>query len=99
MPERYATIIKQDDGTEIVSSIAQMEGVPPEVRADQKDKIKVIKAPDGLKIGMIKGGKGDAVAGFGWPANSLNRPADLSEKEAGTSDPDDKVRADVSGKK
>ncbi len=98
MAERFATILKQDDGIEVVSSIAQMEGEPPEVRSSMKDDVKVIKAPPGLKIGMIKGGKHEAVAGFGWPANSPNRPAALSLKEANTSDPDDKVRAEVSKK-
>ncbi len=93
MAERYATILKTDSGEEIVSSIAQMEGVPPEIRSSMKDTARVIKAPDGLKIGMVKGGKHQAVGGFGFPDNSPNR----AESEPSTSTVD-KVRADVAKK-
>lgn len=99
MADRYATLVKQDDGTEIVSNIAQMEGVPPEIRDDQKDNYRVVKVADGVKIGMIKGGPVDKVGGFGFPEGSPS-DADAPKKEPpASSNPEAKSRAEVSGAK
>lgn len=80
MSQRYATIIKADDGSEVVSSIAQIEGRPPEVRNGEN--AKVVKAPDGVKIGMIKGGTVDAVGGYGFPDGSAPK-AKVEDKDEG----------------
>ena len=92
MSDRYATIIKQEDGSEVVSSIAQMEGVPPEVRADQAKNIRVQKVADGVKIGMVKGGSVDAVGGFGWPKGTASESALATKEPPASSNPDEKVR-------
>lgn len=62
MAERYATIVKRDDGKEEISNISLIEGKPDE----PKGSTKIIKIGDGPKIGMVKGGKGDAVDGWGY---------------------------------
>ena len=67
MADRYATIITDDEGEEVISSIAQMEGVPPEVRDDQRDRISVEKVADGVLIGMVRGGPVSPVGGFDFP--------------------------------
>jgi len=65
MSTRYAAIITDDDGNQVVSDIKQMEGAPPEVRSG--DDTKFVKVADGVLIGMIKGGPIDAVDGYGFP--------------------------------
>lgn len=65
MTTRYATIIKDNDGNEVVSAIAQMEGGAPDVRHG-----KAIKVADGVKIGMVKGGTVDKVGDWGFPAGT-----------------------------
>lgn len=92
MSERWATIIKQEDGSEVVSNIAQMEGVPPEVRSDQKDRVRTQRVADGVKIGMIKGGKIGAVGGFGWPEGTPAPSAVPTKEPLASSNPDDKER-------
>lgn len=67
MSTRYATIITGNDGEEIVSTIAQMEGAAPEARSGDA---KIEKVADGVMIGMVRGGPVDAVAGFGFPAGT-----------------------------
>lgn len=62
MATRYATIITDDTGQEIVSSIGQFEGGPPQVRSGTVEKV-----GDGVMIGMVRGGQIDAVGGFGFP--------------------------------
>ncbi|MER9079945.1 hypothetical protein [Mesorhizobium sp. M0895] len=62
MATRYATIITDDTGQEIVSTIGQFEGGPPQVRSGTVEKV-----DDGVMIGMIRGGQVDAVSGFGFP--------------------------------
>ena len=99
MADRYATIIKRGDGSEVVSSIAQMEGVAPEVRADQANNVRVQKVADGVKIGMIKGGPVDKVGGFGWPEGTPSASAAPSKESPASSNPDDKVRVDSGAKK
>ncbi len=66
MTERYATLVKDNDGREVVSNISLMEGNTPEIRKDSD--AKVVKVPDGVKIGMVKGGKHGAVGGYGYDA-------------------------------
>lgn len=91
MSERWATIIKSDDGQEVISSIAQMEGVPPEVRDDQKKNIRVQRVADGVKIGMVKSGPVDTVAGWGFPEGTP--PTAAAPKTPVPSNPDEKSRA------
>lgn len=62
MAERYATIIKRDDGKEEISNISLFEGKPTEPAGSTK----LVKIGDGPKIGMIKGGKGEEADGWGF---------------------------------
>ena len=66
MSIRYATIITDDDGREVVSAIGEFESAAPFVRAGGVEQI-----PPGVLIGMVKGGPVDAVSGFGFPQGSL----------------------------
>lgn len=75
MSERYATIVKDNDGREIISNISVMEGTTPEIRKDSD--AKVMKVPDGVLIGMVKGGKHGSVAGWGW-----DDPTDVETADA-----------------
>lgn len=101
MTERWATIVKNDEGEEVVANISQMDGVPPEIRDDQKGRVKLEKVEDGVLIGMIRGGPVDAVGGFGFPEGSegaegrgsgFTRNSDLRDKAGPTSNPDIKSR-------
>ncbi|WP_217577584.1 hypothetical protein [Mesorhizobium sp. GbtcB19] len=67
---RYATIITADDGAEIVSAIGEFEGAEPPRRHGRVEQV----AP-GVRIGMMRGGPVDAVAGFGFPRQGLDRSA------------------------
>ena len=69
MTTRYATIIEGNEGEEIVSAIAQMEGAAPEPRSNAK----VEKVADGVMIGMVRGGPVDSVGGFGFPEGSAGK--------------------------
>lgn len=69
MTTRYATIITGNEGEEIISAIAQMEGAPPEVRSHAK----VEKVADGVLIGMVRGGTVDAVGKWGFPAGTSGK--------------------------
>ena len=62
MSNRYATIITDDDGREVVSAIAIFEGTAPQARIGRIEPV----AP-GVLIGMVCGGPVDAVSGFGFP--------------------------------
>ncbi|MER8979266.1 hypothetical protein [Mesorhizobium sp. M0870] len=62
MSTRYATIITDDAGEEIVSSIGQFEGGPPNIRTGKAEQV-----ADGVLIGMVRGGLVDPVDGFGFP--------------------------------
>lgn len=64
MSERYATLVKGNDGRDVVSNISLMQGTTPEIRKDSA--AKVVKVADGVKIGMVKGGKHGSVGGWGW---------------------------------
>jgi hypothetical protein len=66
MATRYAIIVTNDEGQKQVSDIKQMEGAAPDVPRGYE----VVEVPDGVLIGMIKGGKKDAVGGFGFPDGS-----------------------------
>lgn len=81
MPERFATIIKDNEGREVVSSIAIIEGPAPEPRTGNA---KVVKAAPNLKVGMVKGGPVDAVGGFGFPEGtpSVAKTEPKAEKAA-----------------
>jgi hypothetical protein len=62
MSNRYATIIADDDGREVVSAIGLFEGAAPQARAGRIEPV----AP-GVLIGMVRGGPVDAIGGFGFP--------------------------------
>jgi hypothetical protein len=64
---RYATIITADDGAEIVSAIGAYEGADPPRRTGRVEQV----AP-GVRIGMVRGGPVEAVAGFGFPRRGLD---------------------------
>jgi hypothetical protein len=66
MATRYAILVTNDEGQKQVSDIKQMEGAAPDVPRGYE----VVQVPDGVLIGMIKRGKKDAVAGFGFPDGS-----------------------------
>ncbi|TIS45008.1 hypothetical protein [Mesorhizobium sp.] len=67
---RYATIITGDDGAEIVSAIGEFESFGLPRRAGRVEEV----AP-GVRIGMVRGGAVDAVAGFGFPRQGLDPAA------------------------
>ncbi|BAB49069.1 hypothetical protein [Mesorhizobium japonicum] len=58
MTQRYATIITDDDGREIVSAIGEFEGAPPQVRLGRVEPV-----ASGVLIGMVR----DPAGGFGFP--------------------------------
>lgn len=58
MPHRYATIITDDDGREIVSAIGEFEGAAPRPRLGRVEQV----AP-GVLIGMVR----DAAGDFSFP--------------------------------
>jgi hypothetical protein len=62
MSNRYATIITDDDGREVVSAIAIFESTASQPRIGRIEPV----APSVL-IGMVRGGPVDAVSGFGFP--------------------------------
>lgn len=64
---RYATILTNDDGKDVISNISLMEGTEPEFNVDAADRgYKLEKAEDGWMIGMVRGGGVNAVGGFGF---------------------------------
>lgn len=63
---RYATIITDDDGREVVSAIGAFEGAAPQPRLGLIEQV----AP-GVLIGMVRGGPVDAAGGFGFGLGSL----------------------------
>jgi len=67
---RYATIITADDGAEIVSAIGEFESASLQQRSGRVEQV----AP-GVRIGMVRGGTVDAVAGFGFPRQGLGPSA------------------------
>ena len=72
---RYATIITADDGAETVSAIGEFEGASLPLRSGRVEQV----APD-VRIGMVRGGPVDEVAGFGFPRQG----PDLSAVPAAT---------------
>ncbi|MBA1143163.1 hypothetical protein [Mesorhizobium neociceri] len=62
MSNRYATIITDDDGRELVSAIGVFEGATPQARIGRIESV-----VPGVLIGMIRGGPVDAIGGFGFP--------------------------------
>lgn len=92
MSKRYATLITNNDGQTEVSSIAQMEGAPPEVRSGNS---KVVVVPDGVLIGMIKGGPVDAVGGYGFPEGTAGK---TGRSEAGVTKTDEAAKPEAAAK-
>lgn len=68
MSTRYAILIEDGDGNTVVSDIKQMEGAAPDLRVG-----KAVKVPDGVLIGMVKGGPVDPVGGYGFPEGSQGK--------------------------
>jgi hypothetical protein len=62
MSNRYATIIIDDDGRELVSAIGLFEGTAPKARVGRVEPV-----VPGVLIGMIRSGPVDAIGGFGFP--------------------------------
>ncbi|MER9434884.1 hypothetical protein [Mesorhizobium sp. M0618] len=62
---RYATIITDADGQEIVSAIGQFEGAAPQPRLGRVEQV----SPS-VKIGMVR----DEAGGFGFPQASIAGP-------------------------
>ncbi|TIS96001.1 hypothetical protein [Mesorhizobium sp.] len=90
MSSRYATIITDDDGREVVSAIGEFEGAAPHLRAGHLEQV----AP-GVLIGMVRGGPVDTAGGFGFPlagisdgAVSIARAALKALTGAGAAKPD-----------
>lgn len=77
MPHRYATIITDDDGREIVSAIGEFEGVAPRPRLGRVELV----AP-GVLIGMVR----DAAGGFSFPQAGIGGPA-MARLKAGGAKP------------
>ncbi|RWM20459.1 hypothetical protein [Mesorhizobium sp.] len=67
---RYATIIIDDHGAEIVSAIGEFESSGLPRRAGRVEEV----AP-GVRIGMVRGGPIDAVGGFGFSRQGLDHTA------------------------
>ncbi|UVK37655.1 hypothetical protein LHFGNBLO_004727 [Mesorhizobium sp. AR10] len=67
MSVRYATIITDDDGLDVVSAIGEFEGAAPAAHLGRVEQV----AP-GVLIGMVRGGPVDAVGGFGFPLLGVN---------------------------
>jgi hypothetical protein len=63
---RYATIITDDDGREVVSAIGEFEGAAPQPRLGRIEQV----AP-GVLIGMVR----DAAGGFCFPQAGIDRHA------------------------
>ncbi|RUV71647.1 MAG: hypothetical protein EOR30_28035 [Mesorhizobium sp.] len=76
MSNRYATIITDDDGREVVSAIGEFEGVPDARRG------RVEPVADGVRIGMVRGGSVDAVGGFGFSQTGVGAGAMSSVRAA-----------------
>ncbi len=64
---RWATILKKNaDGVAEIANISLMEGAAPEVNVDASDRYDFQEVDDGVKIGMVQGGKVGAVGGWGF---------------------------------
>ncbi|WP_376703816.1 hypothetical protein RQ479_01150 [Mesorhizobium sp. ISC25] len=70
MSNRYATIITDDDGREVVSAIGEFAGAAPYARHGRFEQVAA-----GVRIGMMRGGTVDAVGGFGFPSAALDGKA------------------------
>ncbi|RWB24670.1 hypothetical protein [Mesorhizobium sp.] len=67
MSKRYATIITDDDGREVVSAIGEFEGAAPA----RHGRVEPVAA--GVLIGMVRGV--DAAGGFGFPQAGVSAGA------------------------
>ncbi|MER8863230.1 hypothetical protein NKI19_05845 [Mesorhizobium sp. M0751] len=70
MSNRYATIITDDDGREVVSAIGEFAGAAPYARHGRFEQVAA-----GVRIGMMRGGTVDAVGGFGFPSGAPDSKA------------------------
>jgi hypothetical protein len=80
MTTRYATIVTDGDGNEVVSSIGQFEAGPPKAGNGTVEQV-----ADGVMIGMIRGGTKDAVGDWGFPDGTLGatgRAAKIAQDDA-----------------
>jgi hypothetical protein len=80
MSTRFATIVTDEAGVEIVSTIGQFEGGPPEVRFGHVEQV-----GPAVMIGMVRGGKKDAVGEWGFPEGSIGaegRAEDIAKNDA-----------------
>src|SRR5438105_9785975 len=66
MTQRYATIITDDDGREIVSAIGAFEGAPPRPRLGRVEPV-----ASGVLIGMVR----DAAGGFCFEQSGVDANA------------------------
>lgn len=69
MSTRYATIITADEGHEVISNIAQIEGAAPRVRSGTVEPV-----ADAVQVGMIRGGKKLAVGEWGFDDGAAVEP-------------------------
>jgi hypothetical protein len=86
---RWAVILKE---TGEVIDIKLMDGTEPEINQDQVERYEVEEVDGGVMIGMVRGGKGEAVGGFGFPeeggigdryGTGVTRLADVNTPERG----------------
>lgn len=77
MSTRYATIIKDNDGNDLVSNIAQIEGNPSQPGGNAR----LVKVGDAVKIGMVRGGPVDKADGFGFPEGTPSTGAKAEKAE------------------
>lgn len=80
MSTRFATIITDEAGVEIVSTIGQFEGGPPDVRFGHVEQV-----GPAVMIGMVRGGTKDSVGEWGFPEGSIGaegRADDIAKNDA-----------------
>lgn len=75
--------------TEVISihSREDKAGPPPMVgleNSPMKDRYAAVEVPDGVTVGMIKGGPVDADGGYGWPSTADRLVIRLDDKRSVT---------------
>jgi hypothetical protein len=85
VPNRFATVMRVDEAfdpsgerEEVIAIQAMADGAtPPVYDLDDSNpnakRYAIVRVPHGVQIGMVRGGKVDAVGGFGWRSTS-DRP-------------------------
>lgn len=95
--KRWAIVKKIEAGedlkparTEVISICSREAGSgPPPMpgleNSDLKDRYEAVEVPDGVSVGMVKGGPVDTVSGYGWPAveNRVVHQTDNKLKHSG----------------